>query len=85
MAYVAAGAGVVTEFISSVFFYMYNKTLQQINRFHDRLVASQQVAMSFLAASLVSDQSKKDETKVELSRALLSQAGAKSNDKEAGH
>ena len=74
MAYVASGAGVLTEFISGIFFYLYSRTLQQINRFHDRLVATQQISMSFLASSLVVDANKRDEAKIALSKGMLSMA-----------
>jgi predicted HTH transcriptional regulator len=59
-----------------VFFYLYNKSLQQINRFHDRLVAMQQTSMSFLASSLVVDENKRDDAKIELSKSVMTQAGA---------
>jgi len=72
-AYLSSIAGVLTEFISGVFFYLYNKTLQQINLFHDKLVLMQQTSMSFLATSLVADEAKRDQAKLELSRALLTQ------------
>lgn len=51
-AYIAALAGVMTEFISGIFFYLYNKTLQQINIFHDKLSASRQISIGFLAECL---------------------------------
>jgi Cyanobacterial TRADD-N associated 2-Transmembrane domain len=70
-AYLAAIAGVLTEFISGVFFYLYNRTLQQINRFHDRLVYMQQLSMSYLAASLVADAAKRDDARIDISRSSL--------------
>lgn len=74
MAYLASGAGIVTEFISGVFFYLYSRTLQQINRFHDRLISMQQTSMSFLASSLVTDAGKRDDAKIALSSGMLSMA-----------
>lgn len=70
-AYLASIAGAVTEFIAGVFFYLYNRTLQQLNRFHDKLVAIQQVAMSFLANSLIADAGKRDDSRAELARRLV--------------
>jgi hypothetical protein len=78
-AYLAAVAGLLTEFISGVFFYLYSRTLQQINRFHDRLISSQHVAMSFLAISLLEEQTHKEATQAELAKLLLSQALATGN------
>lgn len=46
-AYLSAVAGLITEFVSGVFEYLYNRTLQQLNRFHDRMISSQNVAISF--------------------------------------
>ncbi|EFL49831.1 hypothetical protein DesfrDRAFT_3467 [Solidesulfovibrio fructosivorans JJ]] len=71
IAYLSAGAGLLTEFISGIFFYMYNKSLKQINRFHDKLVVMQQASIAFLACSLIDDPSKQDDTKIELSKGLL--------------
>jgi hypothetical protein len=39
-----------------VFVYLYNRTLQQLNRFHDRMISSQDVAISFLASTYLQDQ-----------------------------
>jgi len=71
-AYLAATAGVLTEFISGVFFYLYNRTLQQINRFHDKLVAMQQLSMSYLSTSLVVDPSQRDAARIEISKSIIS-------------
>lgn len=71
--YISYVAGIFTEFIAGVFFYLYNKTLQQLNLFHNKLVNMQQTSMSFLVASMVSDDSKRDQAKVELANALIKQ------------
>lgn len=44
-AYLAGIAGVLTEFIAGVFFFLYSKTLTQINLFHDKLVDMQKTAL----------------------------------------
>lgn len=44
--YLAAGAGLLTEFISAVFFYIYNKTVSQLKDYHDSLLAVQNVLLS---------------------------------------
>jgi hypothetical protein len=51
-AYLSSLAGILTEFIAGVFFYLYNRTLQQMNVFHDKLIASKQLALNYLAESL---------------------------------
>jgi hypothetical protein len=70
-AYLSAGAGALTEFVSGVLLYLYSKTLQQVNRFHDRLVASQQISLAFLASDLVGDGTKRDDSKQKLAEALM--------------
>jgi hypothetical protein len=48
-AYLAGIAGVLTEFIAGVFFYLYSKTLGQINLFHDKLVDMQKTALTHIS------------------------------------
>ncbi len=48
-AYLAGIAGVLTEFISGIFFFLYSKTLTQINLFHDKLVDMQKTALVHIA------------------------------------
>ncbi len=50
-AYLTGIAGVLTEFTSGVFFFLYSKTLGQINLFHDKLVDMQKTALSHLTGS----------------------------------
>ncbi len=73
-AYLGTIAGVITEFTAGVFFYLYNKTLQQINLFHDRLISMQQISMSYMTTSVVQDEERKDQARIDLSRQLLEAA-----------
>ncbi len=73
-AYLASIAGILTQFISGVFFYLYNRTLQQLNLFHDRIISSQHVATSFLASDQIVDELKRDQSKANLSKVLMSNA-----------
>jgi hypothetical protein len=70
-AYLAAIAGGLTQFISGVMFYMYNRTLQQINRFHDKMISSQHVSMAFLAGSQVTNLQSRDDHRAELAKTLM--------------
>ena len=72
VAYLASVAGLITEFISGVFFYLYNKTLQQINLFHAALQSSQKIAMSFMMTSLIKDEAQRDLARIESAKILLS-------------
>jgi len=73
-AYLGGIAGVITEFTAGIFFYLYNKTLQQINLFHDKLVSMQQISMSYMAANLIQNEEKKDKTKIDVSKQLIENA-----------
>lgn len=48
-AYLAGIAGVLTEVIAGVFFFLYSKTLNQINLFHDKLVDMQKTALTYIS------------------------------------
>jgi hypothetical protein len=47
LTYVSTGAGIGTEFISAVFFYLYNRTVRQLKDYHDSLLSVQNVLLSF--------------------------------------
>jgi uncharacterized membrane protein len=47
VAFVSAGAGIFTEFISSVFFYLYSRTVQQLKSYHDSLLHVQNILLAF--------------------------------------
>jgi hypothetical protein len=53
--WISGVAGVITQFISTIFFYLYNKTLQQVNKFHHDLIKTQQLAVGILAAMQIQD------------------------------
>lgn len=55
IAYLSAVAGLITQFISGVFFYFYNMTLRQINLFHAGLESSRKVCVSLYLQSLLKD------------------------------
>lgn len=44
--YVTCGAGVITEFIAAVFFYLYNKTVTSMSKYHNKLVLSQNISIA---------------------------------------
>jgi hypothetical protein len=47
ISYIATGSGVITEFIAAVFFYLYNRTVQQMKGYHDSLLSVQNILLSF--------------------------------------
>lgn len=44
--YVTVGAGAIVEFISGVFFYLYNRTVRQMKDYHDSLVSVQNIVLA---------------------------------------
>lgn len=54
-AYLSGIAGILTEFISGVFFYLYSKTLTQINLFHDKLVDMQKTALNHITNAKIGE------------------------------
>jgi hypothetical protein len=47
VSFVATASGVVVEFISGVFFYLYNRTVRQLKDYHDSLLDVQNILLSF--------------------------------------
>jgi hypothetical protein len=44
--YVATAAGLLSEFVSAVFFYLYNKTIIKMGEYHHKLVLTQNVSLA---------------------------------------
>lgn len=59
-AYVTTASGVITEFIAAVFFYLYNKTVQSMGAYHNKLVLSQNIALALKIADSLSCDAKND-------------------------
>ena len=57
--YISSGAGVITEFIGGVFFYLYNRTIRQMKGYHDSLLAVQNVLLSFKLVGDTRDEKEK--------------------------
>jgi hypothetical protein len=45
-AYVTTATGVISEFIASVFFYLYNKTIMKMSQYHQKLVITQNISLA---------------------------------------
>jgi hypothetical protein len=73
--YISSGAGVITEFVSGVFFYLYNRTVRQMKGYHDSLLSVQNVLLSF---KLVGD-TKDDKEKVKMVAQMLGYLIGKQN------
>jgi len=44
--YVTCASGVITEFIAAIFFYLYNRTVSSMSRYHNKLVLSQNISIA---------------------------------------
>ena len=48
--YIASASGVITEFISAIFFSLYNKTISSMSKYHNKLVLSQNISIALKVA-----------------------------------
>jgi hypothetical protein len=60
ISYMSAGSGIVTEFISGVFFYLYNRTVRQLKEYHDSLIRVQNILLSFKIVGDTKDENRKN-------------------------
>ncbi len=58
-AYVSTAAGIITEFIATIFFYLYNKTVSSMSKYHNKLVLSHNISIALKVAESLPD---KDQT-----------------------
>lgn len=68
-AYVTTACGVITEFIAAVYFYLYNKTIQGMNSYHNKLVLSQNIALALKLSHTL--ENKGDEAKMLIIQELM--------------
>lgn len=54
-AYVTTASGVITEFIAAVFFYLYNKTILEMSKYHQKLVITQNISLALKTADALKD------------------------------
>ncbi|MGH1467107.1 MAG: TRADD-N-associated membrane domain-containing protein [Cognatishimia sp.] len=70
-AYLGSVVGLITEAISAIFFSLYSRTTNQVNRLYDRLLASQSAFSSILGTTLLEDQKVRAEHIAQLSSRLM--------------
>ncbi|GGF18909.1 hypothetical protein GCM10011383_33010 [Hymenobacter cavernae] len=56
--YKAIIAGIISEFISAVFFYLYNKTIMQMSKYHSKLVITQNISLALKISESMPEQEK---------------------------
>jgi hypothetical protein len=59
ISYLAAGSGILTEFIAGIFFYLYNRTVRQMKEYHDSLLNVQNILLSFKIVGDTKDEKEK--------------------------
>ena len=57
--YVATSAGVISEFIASVFFYLYNRTILKMSEYHQKLVLTQNISLALKTADSLTETKEK--------------------------
>ena len=74
VAYLTTAAGILINFISSIFFYLYNRTVRQLKEYHTSLIQVQNVLLSFKIIEDISvDDGKHDITKQMIEFLILQQ------------
>ena len=68
--YVTCGAGVITEFIAAVFFYLYNKTVSSMSTYHNKLVLSHNVSIALKVAESLPEDNQVETKKIIITELL---------------
>lgn len=55
-AYVTVASGVLGEFISSIFFFLYNRTILRMSQYHQKLVITQNISLALKTAEQLNDE-----------------------------
>lgn len=83
--WISTGSGLIIEFIGGVFFYLYNRTVQQLKGYHASLVKVQNTLLSFNAAEGISEATDAQRARIveQIVRHLLGQHDAEDNEHSA--
>ena len=68
---IAAVSGIMVEFISGVFFYLYNRTVRELKDYHDSLLSVQNVLLSFKLVNDTEDATAKKDMTMQMCQFLL--------------
>lgn len=55
---ITCAAGVITEFIAAIFFYLYNRTISSMSKYHNKLVLSQNISIALKIADSLPEEDK---------------------------
>jgi hypothetical protein len=56
ISYIASGSGILTEFIASIFFALYNRTVRQMKEYHNSLLDEKNMLLLFKLVADVQDE-----------------------------
>ena len=56
--YITCASGIITEFIAAIFFYLYNKTISSMSKYHNKLVISQNISIALKVADTLPEEDK---------------------------
>jgi hypothetical protein len=76
IAYVSGVSGLITTFISSIFFYLYNRSLKRMDAFHVQLREIQRIVASLFLSGLIQQSDAGDQERKEIIGRLLSDLGS---------
>lgn len=68
---ITTGAGVIIKVVSSLYFYIYNKSVSKLSEYHDKLYTIQNVLISLELSNQIEDAVKKDDIKADMIKKLL--------------
>lgn len=68
--YVTCASGVVIELIAAIFFYMYNKTIVSMSKYHNKLVLSHNISIALKVADTLPEGDKTDSKKTIITELL---------------
>lgn len=71
IAAISAASGIIIEFISAIFFYLYNKTIFQLKGYHDSLLDVQNILLSIKLVENIEDKDVKSATIKEMINYLI--------------
>ena len=68
--HISCASGVITEFIAAIFFYLYNRTISSMSKYHDKLVLSQNISIALKVSETLSDTERNETKKLIVSELL---------------
>jgi Cyanobacterial TRADD-N associated 2-Transmembrane domain len=72
LAWVSGISGVIATFISSIFFYLYARSLRRLDEFHAHLREIQRIVSSLFLSGLIQQSAEADEERKQIISLLLS-------------